>query len=58
MFASDIQISSAAKCAAAGLSCWVDALVCFQQPAANKRQADSSETKQSTIINEDVFHLT
>lgn len=28
---------------------------CFS--AASKRQADSSETKQFTIINEDIFHL-
>lgn len=37
---------------------WVGLLLCFQQPAANEHQADSSETKQSTIINEDSFHLT
>lgn len=61
MFASAIQISAAAKCAAAGL--WqpilgADSLLCFHQPTANHRQADSSETKQSTVINEDTFHLT
>lgn len=35
----------------------VEALLCFQRLAANHRQADSLETKQSTVINEDTFHL-
>lgn len=36
---------------------WVDALHSSRQPAASQAQADSSETKQSTVINEDIFQL-
>lgn len=58
MFASDIQISGAAKCvtqAIVAYSGWMHSPVFCSQ---RERRADSSETKQSTVINGDIFHVT
>lgn len=53
MFASDIQINGAADAVPRPAPAARTALF----SADGRTQADSSETKQSTVINEDIFQL-